>query len=47
MNDPQFQYAIIAFFSAWLALVAGMIVLMWRLGRSLDDRHTRKWEGRE
>ncbi len=47
MNDPQFQYAIIAFFSAWFALVAVAIWIMSRVGQAIDERHEQRRKGRQ
>lgn len=43
--DPP-EYGVIAFFSALFVLIAGFILVARRVGRVLDERHTRRWKGR-
>lgn len=42
MIDVQGEFYIIAFFSAWFALVAAVVWRAGGTGKSLDDRHTRR-----
>ncbi|KKM91189.1 hypothetical protein LCGC14_1231060 [marine sediment metagenome] len=42
MTVDPFELYIIAFFSAWFALIAGFIWLTWRIGNAIDERHTRR-----
>ena len=48
MNIAPFEFWIVAVAAMWFALIAGIIVVVVpRIGKALDERHTRQWGGRE